>query len=270
VAHYRAASDEACLAQIRKIVSELPRKADPALPLTTPRRPRRTPATIYDILPADEDTPYDLRALLDCLLDEGQWEEYGADRAPGLVTGYARIAGIPVGLIANQRGPGCHDEGEQESDRIGCEVAAKASGFIDDCNRQGTPLVFLQDVSGVTLGRAPERSGGVVAGARLIEAMATAAGPRIVLAVRHPDADDYFAIIAQVFDPDFIFALPTNAAHGVTGTDESPFDVKHAAARGAVDAVIAPEEVRRVLESALRTVLNNPRRHPGLLMLPDG
>jgi acetyl-CoA carboxylase carboxyltransferase component len=103
VAHYRAADDEACLARIREMVAELPYSA-PGLTLDWTAVPGREPAELYDLLPPDHRQPYDMSEILACVLDEGPWDVFQADRAPEIMCLTARLQGIQVGVIANARG----------------------------------------------------------------------------------------------------------------------------------------------------------------------
>ena len=305
VAHYRVANDEECLAKIREFVSELPAKSQCAVSITQ-SAPTRTPLEqLYDIIPADHRQPYNMRELLDCVLDEGHLDEFQADYAKEIITGHARIRGIQVGMIANNRGMFRDPAGG--SPKFGgiiyTESAEKVAYFIETCNRHQTPLVFVQDVSGFMVGSEAEHSGIIRAGARFVEAMATAAVPKIVLTVNHASGAGYYAMAGQGFDPDFIFSWPTgrmgvmegdSAVQAVFGSElerlkksgqrpdaeleaemqkvretyERDLDAKYAAARGFVDAVIAPEETRDALELALRVSLNYSGPHLGQFVLP--
>jgi acetyl-CoA carboxylase carboxyltransferase component len=303
VAHYRVPDDRACLARIRGIVSELPRPR-PVPGVAEPRPPARPGSDLYDILPADHRHPYDMRAVLACLLDGGELEEFQADFAPELICGTARLDGIAVGVLANARGMIRDPRGGKP--RFGgiiyAESAEKAAYFIDTMNRRGTPLLFLQDVSGFMVGTEAEHSGIIRSGARFVEAMATAAVPKVVLTLNHASGAGYYAMAGQGFDPDFIFTWPTGRMGVMEGESavmalfserleelkrageepdeelqgtiaqvradyESQLDARYAAARGFVDAVIAPEETRATLALALRAALQNPGPHLGPFML---
>ena len=303
VAHYRVKSDEEALAKIREFVQELPSQKSAA---GTQQSAAKRPATdIYEILPEDHRQPYDMRALLDCLLDDGHLDEFQADYAKEIITGHATICGMQVGVIANARGMFRDPSGgpPKFGGIIYTESAEKVAYFIDTCNRHGTPLVFIQDVSGFMVGAQAEHSGIIRAGARFVEAMATATVPKIVLTVNHASGAGYYAMAGQGFDPDFIFSWPTgrmgvmegeSAVQAVFGsqleklrakgeepdqklelemkkvreTYERDLDAKYAAARGFVDAVIAPEDTRHVLELALRVSLNYSGAHLGQFVLP--
>ena len=115
----------------------------------------------------------------------------------------ARIEGIQVGIIANQRGliKGRPGEKPRFGGIIYAESAEKAAYFIDRCSRAGTPILFVQDVSGFMVGPEAEHSGIIRSGARFVEAMATAVSPKIVLTVNHASGAGYYAMAGQGFDP---------------------------------------------------------------------
>jgi acetyl-CoA carboxylase carboxyltransferase component len=303
VAHYRVADDQTCIEKIREFVSELPGPAH-AVALET-AEPLRPADELYEIIPEDHRQPYDVRKLLECLLDDGHLDEFQADYAKEMVTGHARISGIQVGVIANHRGmirvPG--GKPPRFGGIIYTESAEKVAYFIETCNRHQTPLLFVQDVSGSMVGSDAEHSGIIRAGAQFVEAMATATVPKIVLTVNHASGAGYYAMAGQGFDPDFIFSWPTgrmgvmegdSAVQAVFGSQleklkrsgDSPdealtaemdqvretydmeLDAKYAAARGFVDAVITPESTRPALDLALRTAQNYLGPHLGQFVLP--
>jgi acetyl-CoA carboxylase carboxyltransferase component len=222
-----------------------------------------------------------------------------------MICGHARIRGIAVGVIANHRGM-VRQQGAPPKfgGIIYTDSAEKCAYFIETCNRHRTPLLFIQDVSGFMVGSEAEHSGIIRAGARFVEAMATATVPKIVLTVNHASGAGYYAMAGQGFDPDFIFSLPTgrmgvmegdSAVQAMFGTQleklkregqspdaalveemdrvresyEQQLDAKYAAARGFVDAVIAPEDVRPALELSLRVALNYAGPHIGQFVLPS-
>jgi len=327
VAHYALDNDEDCLVKLRDLVARLPGKGgtpaegDPYAVRFTPsgsagkrsgRKSTKTPAkpspavdALYDLLPADHRMSYDMRTVLASILDDGTLDEFQAGLAREMICGDASIDGIPIGVIANERGLVKGRKGEKP--RFGgivyAESAEKVAYFIDRCDRQKIPLLFVQDVSGFMVGPEAEQEGIIRAGARFVEAMATARVPKLVLTVNHASGAGYYAMAGQGFDPDFIFTWPTGrmavmegesavqAVHGPalekarkSGTDPAPevvaaveamrddyehqLDARYAAARGFVDAVIYPDDTRETLAMALRTSLHNPGPHLGPFVLP--
>src|SRR5262249_3224319 len=169
--------------------------------IEAPQPPKRPEADIYRIIPEDHRLPYDMRMVLDCILDDGHLDEFQADYAKEMITGHARIGGIPVGIITNQRGliRGAKGKPPKFGGIIYTDSAEKVAYFIENCNRHGTPLLFIQDVSGFMVGVDAEQSGIIRAGARFVEAMATATVPKFVLTVNHASGAGYYAMAGQGF-----------------------------------------------------------------------
>jgi 3-methylcrotonyl-CoA carboxylase beta subunit len=302
VAHYAVDDDDACLVKLRDLIDVIPSE------------PRKGPGPstslgmtdrLYDLLPSDHRMSYDMHELLKVILDDGKLDEFQRHLAKEMICGDARIEGITVGVIANQRGLIKGREGEKP--RFGgivyTESAEKVAFFIDRCDRERIPLLFVQDVSGFMVGSEAEHSGIIRAGARFVEAMATARVPKIVLTVNHASGAGYYAMAGQGFDPDFIFSWPTGrmavmegesaiqAVHGPTieasrakkqplpkdveesvgemrANYEHQLDARYAGARGFIDAIVYPEDTRDVLAMALRASLQNPGPHLGPFVLP--
>jgi acetyl-CoA carboxylase carboxyltransferase component len=299
VAHYHMKDDRACVARLRELIGELPYARPVGYRLDRNAMSEQADA-FYDLIPDNHRQPYDVHALLGALLDEGELDEFQEDYAPELICGTARICGLPVGVLANARGMVKDPAGG--APRFGgiiySDSAEKAAYFIDTMNRHRTPLLFIQDVSGFMVGTDAEHSGIIRAGARFVEAMATATVPKVVLTINHASGAGYYAMAGQGFDPDFIFTWPTgrmgvmegdSAVMALFGSQldelkqkreqpddvlqkkmdavradyEQQLDARYAAARGFVDAVIAPEDTRATLGAALWTALHNPGPHLG-------
>jgi len=306
VAHYMATDDPACLAMLREQVARLPQPARRIQPRTRKAKKPGRPATdLYAVLPKDHRMSYDMHQVLACLLDGGALTEFQPDVAKEMLCGHGHIEGWPVAVIANQRG--AIRQGTGQPARFGgilyTESAEKVAYFIETASREGIPLLFVQDVSGFMVGPEAESSGIIRAGAHFVEAMSCATVPKIVLTVNHASGAGYYAMAGQGFDPDFIFTLPTgrmgvmegeSAVAAVHGPDlakaqeagatppeleaaveamradyEHQLDARHAAARGQVDAVLTPDELRDQLAFALRvtSVFDGP--HLGPYVLPD-
>jgi acetyl-CoA carboxylase carboxyltransferase component len=317
VAHYAVDDDRACLEKLRDLVARLPRGAGrgkrevgtgaaSSLPAEAPASHLPVPASrLYDLLPQDHRMSYDMHQVLNAIVDDGKLDEFQSNLAREMICGDATIDGIPVGVIANQRGliKGRPGEKPRFGGIVYAESAEKVAYFIDRCDRQGLPLLFVQDVSGFMVGAEAEHEGIIRAGARFVEAMATAHVPKIVLTVNHASGAGYYAMAGQGFDPDFIFSWPTGrmgvmegesaiqAVHGPAleaakkaKRDPSPeileavdemradyehqLDARYAGARGYIDAIVYPEETRDVLAMALRTALHNAGPHLGAFVLP--
>ncbi len=311
VAHYALENDSECLREIRDLVARLPdaapeHRSSRDAPADAPAvAPAVDPETLYDLLPADHRMSYDMHQVLGCIVDGGTIDEFQQNLARELICGDARIEGIVVGVIANQRGLIKGRDGARP--RFGgilyAESAGKAAYFIDRCDRLRIPILFVQDVSGFMVGAEAEHEGIIRAGARFVEAMATATVPKIVLTANHASGAGYYAMAGQGFDPDFIFSWPTGrmgvmegesavqAVHGpamdaakkaggelpvdiataaaeMRDDYERQLDATHAGARGFIDAIVYPEDTRTVLGMALRSALQNPGPHLGPFVLP--
>jgi acetyl-CoA carboxylase carboxyltransferase component len=247
---------------------------------------------------------YDMHAVLRAIADDGALDEFQEALAREMICADARIDGLPIGIIANQRGlvKGRAGERPRFGGIVYAESAEKVAFYIDRCDRQGIPLLFVQDVSGFMVGTEAEHEGIIRAGARFVEAMATARVPKLVLTVNHASGAGYYAMAGQGFDPDFIFTWPTGrmgvmegesaiqAVHGpalekakrkgqtppdleaaveeMRADYEHQLDARFAAARGYVDAIIYPEDTRVTLSLALRAARQNRGPHLGAFVLP--
>jgi 3-methylcrotonyl-CoA carboxylase beta subunit len=282
VAHHLAANDDECLKMLRQWVEDLPSPA----PRAHGAPPAKAAEGLLNVLPDDHRLPYDMSEIIDRVFDAGEQTEFQPDYASELLCTRVRLSGRPVGLMANRRGF-LKSHGQA---RIGgivyTESASKAAYFVDTCDREGLPLVYFQDVAGFMVGAEEEGAGIIRAGADMVEAMACATVPRIVLTINHASGAGYYAMAGQGFDPTFTFAWPTarigvmegdSAVMAIHGPDidkhrqagttlpkeleqriartradyERWLDARYAAARGHVDAVIDPTETREVLAFAL-------------------
>lgn len=305
VAHYQTANDKECLARVREYVGRLPRHEGVRHSLKESAPPARDPLALYDLLPKDHRMSYDMRQVLDCILDGGALAEFQPEVAKEMMCGHGHIEGRPVAVVANQRGIIKGRDGERP--RFGgivyTESAEKVAYFIETASRERIPLLFVQDVSGFMVGPEAEHSGIIRAGAKFVEAMATAVVPKIVLTVNHASGAGYYAMAGQGFDPDFILSWPTGrmgvmegeaavmAVHGaeiekaqqaesalpedvqqsvdaMRADYDQQLDAKYAAARGFVDAIVTPEDTRDYLAFLLRVTSNYAGPHIGPFVLP--
>ena len=247
-----------------------------------------------------------MHAVLEVVLDGEGLDEFQPDHAAEMICGTGFIDGMPVGVIANRRS--MVKDARPGPPRFGgivyTESARKVAYFIETMNRHRTPLLFVQDVSGFMVGPEAEHSGIIRAGAQFVEAMATAEVPKLVLTINHASGAGYYAMAGQGFDPDFILSLPTGRMGVMEGESavvalfsrqleklkaegavpdedlrtkmdavredyERQLDARFAAARGFVDEVVTPDEVRPALSLLLRAALHNPGPHLGAFHL-DG
>ena len=286
VAHYKAKDDADAIALIRQKVREIPAPAASSKDTQPKGTPPAKPAEgLYDLLPADHRLPYDMQEVIERLVDADDFIEFQPGHAPELLCANVRLHGRAVGLIANRRGFLKTPAGPRIGGIVYTESARKAAYFVENAERQGLPLLYLQDVSGFMVGVEAESEGIIRAGAQMVEAMACATVPKIILTLNHASGAGYYAMAGQGFDPTFAFAWPTArigvmegdaAVNAVLGPEieklkvsgqpmpeelrariaqtrddyERWLDARHAAARGQVDAVIDPLATRRVLAFA--------------------
>lgn len=299
--------DEACLNRLRTLVDLLPQDfhVDSQKGSYSTKRPVDD---VYDIVPASGHAGYEMRDLLDCLVDAGSMQEYKADYGRTLVTAFAKIKGIPIGIVANQRLQSTSGRGEIEiGGVIYSDSADKASRFIMDCNQMRLPIVFLQDVMGFMVGREAEQSGIIRSGAKLVNVVSNSIVPKITVVVGNSFGAGNYALCGKAYDPNFIFAWP-NAKYAVMGADQvadtllhvqqkaaerkgqpldkneinrmhseikqnytDQMDMRYGAARGWVDAIIAPHTTRDVLAQTLllskRAPISERTFHTGVMQV---
>ncbi|MDA0328346.1 MAG: acyl-CoA carboxylase subunit beta [Gemmatimonadetes bacterium] len=304
VAHYMLPDDPACLARLRQLVRELPVEVQPIDRMATP--PKRLAFDLYDLLPDDHRQPYEIRDVLECILDGDELDEFQPEYAGEMICGTGFLDGTPIGVIANARGMFKDPAGGPPhfGGIVYAESARKVAYFIETMNRHRTPLLFVQDVSGFMVGPAAEHSGIIRAGAEFVEAMATATVPKLVVTLNHASGAGYYAMAGQGFDPDFILSLPTGRMGVMEGASavmalfgsqldqlkkdgkvpdedlttrmdevrdeyERQLDARFAAARGFVDEVVLPEELRPALSVLLRAARQNPGPHIGAFQISE-
>ncbi len=291
VAHYRAANDEECLQLIRRQFLAFP---------PPPSRPcgqasARQESELLTLLPEDHRMPQNVAAVLEAVFDSGSLLEFQREYAPEMLCVDAMLEGRPIAVLANRRGFLKSSAGPRVGGVLYVESARKAAYFVEKAERQGLPLVYLQDVTGFMVGTAAESEGIIRAGAEMVESMACATVPKIVLTLTHASGAGYYAMAGQGFDPHFTIAWPTarigvmegesavQAIHGPeiekyrasgeplpeelreaierTRADyERWLDATHAAACGHVDAIIDPRDTRKTLAFLLEVASANPHR----------
>lgn len=250
--------------------------------------PELPPDRLYDLVPADGRGEYDVREVLSAIVDAGSQQEYKAEYGQTVVTTFARIGGRPVGIVANQKRHSRAATGERQIGGVLYPDAAdKAARFVMDCNQAGLPLVFLQDVQGFMVGRQAEQSGIIRAGAKLVNVVSNSVVPKLTVIIGGSFGAGNYALCGKAYDPALIVAWPC-AQYAVMGAAqaaqtllairlrdaersgtpltqeqvialrddirsryEEQTDIRYAAARGWVDAIIAPDETRTWLEAAL-------------------
>ena len=299
VAHYAARDDAECLHLIRQKIAGTPAPA----PVPKGCPPAKPAEGLYDLMPADHRLPYNVEQVIARIVDADGYLEFQPGHAPEMLCAHAKLHGRPVGVIANRRGFLKTTGGPRIGGIVYTESARKVAYFVENAERHGLPLLYLQDVSGFMVGVEAESEGIIRAGAEMVESMACATVPKIILTLNHASGAGYYAMAGQGFDPHFSFAWPTarigvmegdsavQAVHGPelakykdggqpvpeelearieqTRSDyERWLDARYAAARGHLDALIDPLETRRVLAFAFEAAAaHGHREHLALEVL---
>jgi 3-methylcrotonyl-CoA carboxylase beta subunit len=278
--HY-ALDDAHALGIARRIVGHLNRVKRPALDIAAPAEPLYEPREIYGVVPADTRKPYDVREVIARIVDGSELDEFKQLYGATLVTGFARIWGYPVGIVAN-------------NGILFSESALKGAHFIELCAQRGIPLVFLQNITGFMVGRKYEAGGIAKDGAKMVTAVACAKVPKFTVIIGGSFGAGNYGMCGRAFSPRFLWMWP-NARISVMGgeqaasvlatvrrdniearggswsrEEEAAFKAPildqyehqghpyYASARLWDDGVINPAETRRVLALALSASLNAP------------
>jgi 3-methylcrotonyl-CoA carboxylase beta subunit len=281
VADHYALNDHHALAIARRIVGNLNRPKQVALELTAPREPLYPAHELYGVIPADIRKPYDVREVIARLVDGSELDEFKARYGATLVTGFARLWGYPIGIIAN-------------NGVLYSESAQKAAHFIELCVQRALPLVFLQNITGFMVGRKYEAGGIAKDGAKMVTAVACARVPKFTVIIGGSYGAGNYGMCGRAFGPRFLWMWP-NARISVMGgeqaatvlatirrdaieakggawsaDEESAFKAPlreqyereghpyYASARLWDDGVIDPADTRRVLALSISAALNQP------------
>jgi 3-methylcrotonyl-CoA carboxylase beta subunit len=203
-------NDQACLDHIRSIFDKMSDSQKAGFNRIAPLPPKEKPESIFDLLPSDRTKPYDMHEVISWLVDNGDFDEYKALYGKSLVTGYARIDGWAVGIIANQRTMVKTKKGEmQMGGVIYSDSADKAARFIMNCNQRKVPLLFIQDVSGFMVGSRAEHGGIIKDGAKMVNAMANSTVPKFTVIIGNSYGAGNYAMCGKAYDPRLIVAWPT-------------------------------------------------------------
>jgi len=292
-------NDEVCLQTIRDLIDKTGPFGKAWFNRAEVKDPARPAGEILDILPADRNRPYDMMDLLECIIDEGSFTEFKKGYGQSLITGYARIDGWSIGIVANQRLVKRSKRGEMQiGGVIYSDSADKATRFILNCNQKKIPLLFLQDVTGFMVGKRAEHGGIIKDGAKMVNAVANSTVPKITIVVGNSYGAGNYAMCGRAYDPRFMFVWPSaqiavmggqQAANTllqirvsarekkggkVSDEERNKFlkeiqdnydrqtDVRYAAARLWVDAIIDPRDTREKISMAISVANHNPVIEP--------
>ncbi len=249
IADYKFDTEEDCLRQVKRIVSRLGHKPTAGFDRIAAVAPSRDPKDIYTIFPEGNTKPYDMKEIIECIVDGSTFDEFKADYGKTIVCGYARIEGWAVGIVANQRLVLKTKKGEmQMGGVIYNDSADKAARFILNCNQKRIPLVFLQDVTGFMVGSRSEHSGIIKDGAKMVNAVANSVVPKITIVLGNSYGAGNYAMCGKAYDPRFIYAWPS-ARIAVMGGDQAAKTLLQiqVAAMKAKGQEVAPEDEQRLL-----------------------
>ena len=207
VTDHIAEDDGQAIAIARRLVGELPPMPEPLRDRAAPREPARPATDIYGLVQRDSRKPTPTREVLQCLLDGGALSEFKAEYGDTLITGFARIGGWQVGVLAN-------------NGVLFVDSAVKATHFIDLCCKRNVPLLFLADVAGFMVGKEAEQAGIAKAGARFITAMSSAAVPKFTIITGGAYGAGYLAMCGRAFKPNAMFMWPNGRA-AIMGPDQA-------------------------------------------------
>ena len=297
VVDYAVPSDQAALEKIQSLIGKLSETASAGFNRAVSQAPKRALEEVYTLLPESRSEPYDMTELIECLVDADSFEPYKENYGKTLITGYARIDGWAVGLVANERKVTKNAKGEMQiGGVIYSDSADKATRFIANCNQKRIPLVFLQDVTGFMVGSKSEHQGIIKDGAKLVNAVSNSVVPKFTIIVGNSYGAGNYAMCGKAYDPRLIFSWPSAEIAVMSGqsasrvllqieegkyaqskktlTDEdkaallqnieakytettSPY---YAAARLWTDGIIDPVETRRHLSLGIEMANNNPHQ----------
>jgi methylmalonyl-CoA decarboxylase subunit alpha len=281
--HQLVASDEEGIDLAKAYLSYFPSHWEQEPPPAPPGAPG-SDASIRELIPADENRPFDMKALVDCVVDAGSFLEIHPRWAKELVVGLARLEGRAVGIVANQP--------RQKGGVLFVDSADKAARFIQTCNAFGLPLLFLADVPGFMIGTQVERHGIIRHGAKMISAVSEATVPKLSVIVRKAYGAGLYAMGGPAFEPDGCLALPSasiavmgpqaavnavffNQLQAIEDPDErarrtaqlrreyaEDVDLLHLASELVVDAVVEPEDLRAELARRYALAAGKAREWP--------
>lgn len=295
VTDYKMEDDETCLETIRDLVGKLGPFDKAGFNRIEAKKPGREPTELLDILPDDRTKAYDMYEILECIIDEDSFTEFKDGYGQTVITGYARIDGWSVGIVANQRKITKTKKGEMQiGGVIYSDSADKAARFIMNCNQKKIPIIFFQDVTGFMIGKRSEHGGIIKDGAKMVNAVANSTVPKITIVVGNSYGAGNYAMCGRAYDPRFMYAWPSAQIAVMGGTQaakvltqirvsslekkgkeiteeeeqeimneirdryEHQTDVRYAAARMWVDAIINPIETRERISLAIESANQNP------------
>ena len=224
VTDYEAADDEDCLDTVRALVDQFGPFERAGYTRKEPAPPAFDADEIYGIMPDSGNQQYEMREIIARIIDAESWTEYKAGYGKTLITGYARLDGWNVGVVANQRSivrkkVDHESRGEiQVGGVIYSDAADKAARFIMNCNQKRVPLVFFQDVTGFMVGKRAEHGGIIKDGAKMVNAVANSVVPKFTVVMGNSYGAGNYAMCGRAYDPRLMVAWPTAKIAVMGGT----------------------------------------------------
>jgi len=210
VTDYKAKDDKDALDTIKNIVSKIGAPENAGFNRVKALKPKEKPEEIYGIVPKSRADQYDMLEVIKRLVDDSEFEQYKEGYGKTILTGYARIDGWAVGIVANQRKVvKTKKRGMQFGGVIYSDSADKATRFIANCNQKKIPLVFLQDVSGFMVGSKSEHGGIIKDGAKMVNAVSNSVVPKFTIIIGNSYGAGNYAMCGKAYDPRLIAAWPS-------------------------------------------------------------
>ncbi len=251
VVDHKMKNDQEALDKIKNIMGKIGDYDKAGFNRIEAQKPALNEEDIFGILPASRQDQYDMYEIINRLVDKNSFDEYKSDFGKTLITGYARIDGWAVGIVANQRKIVKNAKGEMQfGGVIYSDSADKAARFVMNCNQKKIPLVFLQDVTGFMVGSRSEHGGIIKDGAKMVSAVSTSVVPKFTVIVGNSYGAGNYAMNGKAYDPRLIVAWPTSEMAVMSGAAASKVLLQIEQARlKKLGEVITPEKEKALLEN---------------------
>lgn len=251
VTDYKSENDQECIKSIRAIFDKMGDYEKAGFSRETPAPPKKDEKEILGIFPETRDKQYDVRDILDRILDNSEFEEYKELYGKSILCGLGRIDGWAVGIVANQRKVVKSKKGEMQfGGVIYSDSADKAARFIMNCNQKKIPLVFLQDVTGFMVGSRSEQGGIIKDGAKLVNAMSNSVVPKFTVVTGNSYGAGNYAMCGKAYDPRLIVGWPTAQVAVMGGAQAAKvlLQIQVASLKSQGKKEITPEEEKELLD----------------------
>jgi acetyl-CoA carboxylase carboxyltransferase component len=249
VTDYKFENDHTCLDAIKNIFSKIGAPDNAGFNKVKAIKPKNKLEEVYGILPETRDKPYDMHQMLDCLIDEGSFDEYKTGYGQSIICGLARVEGWAVGIVANQRKIIKTKKGEMQlGGVIYSDSADKATRFIMNCNQKKIPLVFLQDVTGFMVGSRSEHGGIIKDGAKMVNAVSNSVVPKFTIVLGNSYGAGNYAMCGKAYDPRLIFAWPSAKIAVMSGASagKTLWQIQSASMKKAGEEITKEEEEKQI------------------------